>query len=246
MEDCRNAGDFLRIVMEAVARKQGVERWAECTPLHLAYLPLIKKQIPDALILHIIRDGRDVTASQHRAGRIRSLPWDRSRDFLVRALFWKWLVSRGRRYGEALGSDYMEVHYEDLVRNPVETVLRISKFIEHDLNYDRIQRVALGTVHKPNSSYHGDSGETAANSIGRWRRVFTPTQARDIESSIGDLLGDTGYALEAPRSDLYPSLAVRFMTVLYPLYFDFRIWLRSNTPFVPCRGCDLHRKPDQH
>ena len=29
MEECRNAGDFLRIVMEAVADKQGAQRWAE-------------------------------------------------------------------------------------------------------------------------------------------------------------------------------------------------------------------------
>src|SRR5437763_5854731 len=61
LENCRNGGDFLRILMETIARKQGVERWAECTPLHLLYLPLIKRLFPDALILHIIRDGRDVT-----------------------------------------------------------------------------------------------------------------------------------------------------------------------------------------
>ena len=46
MDECQNAGDFLRIVMDAVARKQGVPRWAECTPLHLLYLPLIKKVVP--------------------------------------------------------------------------------------------------------------------------------------------------------------------------------------------------------
>ena len=99
MEDCHNAGDFLRIVMEAVARKQGVERWAESTPLHLLYLTLIKKVIPDALVVHIIRDGRDVTASLHRIGWIRPLPWDRSRAFLVPAIFWRWIVSKGRRDG---------------------------------------------------------------------------------------------------------------------------------------------------
>src|ERR1019366_5300812 len=60
-EECHNAADFLRILMETIARKQGVERWAESTPLHLLYLPLIKKLFPDALIIHIIRDGRDVT-----------------------------------------------------------------------------------------------------------------------------------------------------------------------------------------
>ena len=81
LEDCRNAGDFLRIVMEAIARKQGVDRWAESTPLHLLYLPLIKKLIPEALVVHIIRDGRDVTASLYRIGWIRPLPWDRAARF---------------------------------------------------------------------------------------------------------------------------------------------------------------------
>ena len=33
--DCSNGGDFLRIFMEAMARQQGVERWAETTPEHI-------------------------------------------------------------------------------------------------------------------------------------------------------------------------------------------------------------------
>ncbi len=167
LEDCRNPGDFLRIVMEAIARKQGAQRWAESTPLHLLYLPSIKKVIPDALVVHIIRDGRDVTASLHRIGWIRPLPWDRSRAFLVPAIFWRWIVSKGRRYGQALGADYMEVHYEDLVRNPRETLAHIGQFIAHDLDYDRIHQVALGSVHNPNSSFRGDGKETEANTIGR-------------------------------------------------------------------------------
>jgi hypothetical protein len=79
LQECHHAGDFLRILMETIARKQGVERWAESTPLHLLYLPLIKKLIPDALIVHIIRDGRDVTVSLDRIGWIRPLPWDKKR-----------------------------------------------------------------------------------------------------------------------------------------------------------------------
>jgi hypothetical protein len=230
MEDCRNAGDLLRIVMDAVARKQGVGRWADCTPPHLQFLPLIKKTIPDALVVHIIRDGRDVTASLRKIGWIRPLPWDRSRSILPPALFWRWQVSKGRRYGRQMGGDYMEIHYEDVVRNPREALSRIGKFIEHDLDYDRIQQAALGTVHNPNSSFRGDGKETEGNTIGRWKRMFTAAEVRDVESCIGNLLVDTGYSLETPPADLHPSLAVRFMTFLYPRYFDFKLWLKSDTP----------------
>jgi len=232
MENCRNAGDFLRIVMEAIAHKQGVERWAESTPLHMLYLPLIKKLLPDALVIHIIRDGRDVAASLHRIGWIRPLPWDGTRAFLVPAIFWRWIVSKGRRYGRAMGDDYMEVHYEELVENPRDTLERIGKFIAHDLNYDRIQQVALGSVHNPNSSFRGDGKETEANTIGRWKRMFTPPQVRDIEASIGNLLVDTGYTLETPPGETQSSLQVRFMNFLYPLYFDLKLWLKSHTPLA--------------
>jgi hypothetical protein len=232
MDDCQNAGDFLRIVMEAIARKQGVERWAESTPLHLLYLPLIKKLIPDALVIHIIRDGRDVTASLHRIGWIRPLPWDRSRAFLVPAIFWRWIVSQGRRYGRALGGDYLEVHYEALVREPRSTLAQIGAFLEHDLDYDRIQQVALGSVHNPNSSFRGDGKETEAATIGRWKHMFNSSQVRDLEISIGNLLVETGYPLETAPGQLHSSLPVRLMNALYPMYFDFKLWLKSETPLA--------------
>lgn len=232
MEDCRNAGDFLRIVMEAIARKQGAQRWAECTPLHLLYLPLIKKLIPDALVIHIIRDGRDVAASLHRIGWIRPLRWDRTRAFLAPAIFWRWIVSKGRRYGRDMNGDYMEVHYEELVQNPRETLSKIGRFIHHDLEYDRIQQVALGSVHNPNSSFRGDGKETEASTIGRWKRMFNPSQVRDIESSVGDLLVETGYTLETSAKDAHSSLAVRLMNIVYPAYFDLKLWLKSDTPLA--------------
>lgn len=232
MDNCGNAGDFLRIVMGTIARKQGVPRWAECTPLHLLNLPLIKRVVPDALIIHIIRDGRDVTASLHRIGWIRPFRWDRSRACLVPAIFWRWIVGKGRRYGNAMGNDYMEVHYEDVVQNPRETLARIGKFIEQDLDYDKIQQVALGSVHDPNSSFRGDGKEAEAQTIGRWKSNFRPEEIRDIESLQRDLLQSTGYTLSTQPEKLRPSLAVRLMSFLYPMYFDFKFWLKSETPLA--------------
>jgi hypothetical protein len=87
-------------------------------------------------------------------------------------------------------------------------------------------------VHNPNSSFRGDGKETEANTIGRWKRMFTPAQVCEIESSIGNLLVDTGYALETQPAELRSSLPVRFMNFLYPLYFDFKLWLKSDTPLA--------------
>lgn len=66
LSECRNPGDFLRIVMEGIAREQGMARWADNTPFHLLYIAKIKETIPNAQFVHIIRDGRDVAMSMSR------------------------------------------------------------------------------------------------------------------------------------------------------------------------------------
>jgi hypothetical protein len=87
-------------------------------------------------------------------------------------------------------------------------------------------------VHNPNSSFCGDGKETEANTIGRWKRMFTPPQVRDVEGSIGNLLVDTGYPLETLPEERRLPLSVRLMNFLYPVYFDFKIWLKSYTPLA--------------
>lgn len=232
MEECHNPGDLLRIQMEMMAQKQGVERWAESTPKHLLSLPMIKEEIPNALVVHIIRDGRDATASLYKSNRYRPLPFDKKRAHLACAMFWRLLVGKGREYGRAMGPDYMEVHYEEMVQNPRETLARVGKFIEQDLDYDRIQRVGLGSVHSPNSSFKRDSSEVGASTMGRWKRVFTPEQAREVEWCIGDLLVETGYKLETPAAELRAGLDAHLMDVYYPFYLKARYWLKWNTPLA--------------
>ena len=140
LSECRGASDFLRIVMDEVARKQGVDRWIDCTPTNIPHLLRIKKDFPDALIIHIIRDGRDVALSLDKRGWSRPLPWDRNKGLLAAGLYWEWIVRKGRQFASRLQPDYFEVMYEDLVREPAETLQRLAVFLQHDLDYARIQQ----------------------------------------------------------------------------------------------------------
>jgi len=238
LEDCRNAGDFLRILMDAIARKQGVERWADCTPQHLLYLPLIKKLLPDALIVHILRDGRDVAVSLDRIGWIRPFAWDKKRSLIAAGLYWRWMVSRGRQDGAKLGNDYLEVHYEDVVKQPRESLAQIGEFIDHDLDYDRIQQQALGTLVAPNSSFREDGKEKAVNPVERWRTVLAAEQVAELESVIGSLLQEIGYQTVTSGDAMRPDLALRFMSFLYPRHFGLKLWMKTNTPLAKTAGLE--------
>ena len=222
----RSAGDFLRIVMEETARLQGATRWADCTPDHLLYIREIKREIPNALIIHIIRDGRDVALSYVQQGWAYPLPWDRGEELSVAGLYWEWIVSRGRKTGRALGSDYCEVHYEDLVEKPDETLAGLSEFVGQELDYGRIQQVGIGSVSAPNSSFA--SGATGGfHPVGRWVEKMSSAQLANFESLTGTFLREVGYGL---RTHPQPGFRSRRLRSTYFAWFAARHWLKNRTP----------------
>ncbi len=232
LRDCGTPGDFLRIVMDNVARAQKVERWAENTPEHVLYMREIKRTLPEALFVHIIRDGRDVALSLDKKGWVRPFSWDRGQGPLVCGLYWEWMVHAGCQAGPALGPDYMEVRYEDLVLEPRQTLARIGQFIEHDLNYDRILQVGIGSVREPDSSFAAAEGKSGFNPVGRWKNALPPEQLARLEALIGPCLQELGYTLAQPKKALAGQLALRRLRALYPAYFSLRFWAKSRLPLA--------------
>ncbi len=224
LRECHGAGDFLRLVMEEIASAQGVRRWADSTPDHLLYMRQLKREIPDALFVHIIRDGRDVALSYAKQGWAYPFPWDRNQQVVVAGLYWEWIVRRGREFGGALGSDYCELHYEDLVEKPRETLLALSDFVGHDLDYDHIQRVGIGSVREPNSSF---SSGRDFRPVGRWAEQMTPKQLANFEALVGTYLKEVGYPLATNAKA--GAREARFRATYLP-WFNLRHWLKSSTP----------------
>jgi len=228
LAECHNGGDFLRIVMESIARQQGVSRWAECTPEHLLYLDEIKRTIPDSKILHILRDGRDVALSLQKQGWIRPLPGETNRSLLVAGVYWEWMVNKGRNLGRRFSPDYLEVHFEKLVESPQPVLDVIGDFIQQKLDYEQISKAAVGSVGKPNTSFSPAAPDAAFNPVGRWQSQFTPGMAQ-LETLIGKSLRDLGYELRAPQKDAL-DFATSTLRWRYRLLFEIKHWLKSQTP----------------
>jgi hypothetical protein len=227
MAECNNGGDFLRLFMGEIARKQGTERWAECTPDHLLLIDRIKQTIPDALIIHIIRDGRDVALSLDKQKWIRPFPWDADKHLDVAALHWEWVVQRGREAGRKLGADYCEISFEQLVLDPRPVLARLSEFIQQDLNYERIQEAAIGSVAQPNSSFQKGSSAGEFNPIGRWKQALSPEQIRTLEALVGNTLRELGYTTGDLESKTTGQRRIARRRDRYRHYFDLKLWLKK-------------------
>jgi hypothetical protein len=230
LAECRNGGEFLRIIMEAMAHQQGVRRWAECTPEHLLHLPRIRQTIPDALIIHIIRDGRDVALSADKVGFIKRAPWDREPGVMAAGIYWDWIVHRGRTDGRAFGSNYTEVRFEDLVTDPQRTLAKLGEFIEHDLDYHRILKAGIGSVNQPNTSFQDQSNGREFNPIGRWKQGFSTEDLGTFEGLVGDTLEKLGYPLAVRKPGQVSPFNLRRKRLLYRAYFDSKLYLKAKTP----------------
>jgi hypothetical protein len=223
MAECQNGGDFLRIIMEEMCHKQGVERWADTTPEHLLYIRRIKETIPNALIIHVIRDGRDVALSWEKLSQIRPFPWDRQRSAVAAAIYWEWIVNKGRQAGRELIGDYIEVRYEDLVRKPAEVLRNLEPFIEHGLDYERITKVGIGSVSAPNTAFE----EGQRTPIGRWMTNLPQEELSTIETLVGGTLRQLGYELSTNGSR---RTELARMRTAYRLYFEGKQYLKTRTP----------------
>ncbi len=227
----QNGGDFLRIIMDEVALRQGATRWAVYDPDDVLHIPRIIADMPDALFVHIIRDGRDIALSLMKMGGFRPFPWSRkSRGLLETALYWEWVVRTGRRHGRQIPGNYIEIHYEDLVTQPHSALATLGQFLDHDLDYDRIQRAALGRVRESNSSFLNDPGDTREHPVNRWKEKLSPEEVSNLEALVGPTLEDFGYPLVTSREQTRSSLRWKCLAAAYPRFLDTKLWLKINTP----------------
>ncbi len=227
-DNCQNAGDFLRIVMGELAQQQNAWRWAGNAPEEVLHLKDIKKTLPEALIIHVIRDGRDVSLSLSEKRYIRPFPWKSRETPEGAALYWEWIVERGRATGSILGKDYTEVRFEELVANPRAVLQRLGAFLDHDLDYDRILNTAIGAVARPNSSFAVNSQQNF-NPVGRWKKGLSTAQLTKIEGLVGRTLSELGYELAAPgRNGRNRANRLAWSRLIYRQFFELKHLYKTN------------------
>src|SRR2546428_13774863 len=68
------------------------------TPEEVLTLPVSRKTIPDTLVIHVIRDGRDVALSLSRKRYIKPFPWKKRESVIGAAIYWERIVKKGQEF----------------------------------------------------------------------------------------------------------------------------------------------------
>jgi hypothetical protein len=189
--------EFVSNLYSAYARLHGKPLAGEKTPDYVRYLPLLHGLFPEARIIHLIRDGRNVALStlewaRHDKGPGRFQLWHED-PVGVCALWWRWQVTSGRRDGTLLGSDrYYEVRYEDLVHQPERVLQDLSSFLGLPFAAQMLKFYEGKTRTKP-----GISAKKAwlppTPGLREWQTQMAARDVELFEALAGDLLNELGY-----------------------------------------------------
>jgi protein-tyrosine sulfotransferase len=187
--ESRSQVDFIEKVQRAVLNQSGKVIWAEKTPRNVGRFGFVRRRLPHAKLVHIIRDGRDVVCSLRRTpfARLDHAPWD-SPDAARRcAVQWRTSVKAGLRFrGDPA---YYELRYEDLVGDPEPTLRALLDFL--GVPWDH--RLLESTSPDSDDLNAAAAGAIFGSSIGRWRRDLSQSDQTALHLLIGPLLVELGY-----------------------------------------------------
>lgn len=191
----RIAGLYTDFQADYLARR-GKARWAEKDPTYTLLLPFIGELFPDALYVHLVRDGHDVVASYRDR-------WGYAAAARVARSEWRRHVTAARELRSGATADrYHELRYEDLVADPEGILQPLFAFLgeawdpvvlrfdeqQHDSASDRYQRFT--------ASRRAEGGETRAiyrSRVGSGGGRLDPVLRGLLRRSSGGLLRDLGY-----------------------------------------------------
>ena len=193
VEPGSDTGAAIAAVFRAYAAKAGKPRWGDKTPAYMRYLPLLDRLFPDALYVHLIRDGRDCALSF--LGMPDDAPtrtWAHPQDAAGFARQWVTEIRAARNLGNHVGQQrYLEIRYEDLVANSEQVVRSVCDFASLPFDPSMLEQGDVELAAKP----HHRRLLEAPSKRRDWSVEMSAADAESFELVAGPLLAELGYPL---------------------------------------------------
>jgi hypothetical protein len=186
-------GAAIGTVYAVYAEERGKARWGDKTPMYMQNLRLLERLFPDALFVHLIRDGRDAALSFLSMPKgLMTETWMQPRDVSAFAGQWRAEVKAAQRLGRRVGDGrYLEVRYEDLVGDVEQVLRRISTFAR--LSYEHAMADYAGNVDVSSKPHQQSLKRPPTAGLRDWRLQMSPDDVGSFDRVAGDLLAELGY-----------------------------------------------------
>jgi hypothetical protein len=207
-------GEAIGAVYEAYAALHGKPRWGDKTPMYMAHLGLLEKLFPEALYVHLVRDGRDAALSYLAVPRgIMTEAWSHPRDVAGFACQWRTEVRAARALGRRAGGRYLEISYEQLIDATEDTLTRICDLA--GLPFEAGMMAYAGNVDVSAKPHQQRLKQPPTKGVRSWRDEMAPSDLAAFEQTAGDVLVACGYELREPSRASGPDARARLALASY-------------------------------
>lgn len=226
-EDKRSSSKIYWQTLQTYARKQNGVRWiGDKDPRSIEYLRVIARHFPNALVLHIIRDPRDVLNSKKRA------KWSSGRPTWQYVFANRVQIKMARSDGPALfGGRYIEISYEELLARPGEVLESLCERMA--LSFDdrmlEFARTGRQIVAEDELAWKKEVlGPLLQDNVGKWKDALSAWEVELTERACSALFGEGRYPREPRTGDLgligrlSCALTCLVVSALDPLYRGWR------------------------
>ena len=192
----------------AFARIGDKVRWGEKTPRNAFWIDEIKQDFPEAQIVHIVRDGRDMAID------IADSPPMRPYSLFMGAKYWNYYVTAIRDSASRLAADdFYEIRYEDLCASPRATLEELCRFLGEEFDARMLSHHdTSGAQNWAEDPQHAKTARPITTDYCEMYKSRLP--ANDIaalEAIFGDLLDVYGYPRSGEPRPLPARLARQLM-----------------------------------
>jgi hypothetical protein len=200
----KSYADAASRVYRHYAEQFGKDRWGDKNNFYLNHLETIARLFPDAVFVHIVRDGRDVACSY------RALQDDRSKyaprlptDILEIAYRWQRDVDRVDGFLDKWHPERRTVvRYEDLVTAPASVLEELCAVLGEEYSPAMLefylQNAELSLEPKEFIGWKRKTlEEVSPSQVRRWQAELVEEEIRAFESLAADALSRHGYRLYA-------------------------------------------------
>jgi hypothetical protein len=189
----KTVAEVMSLLALAYARATGRKKssvWVDHTPSNIRYVDRLQEHFARSKFIHLIRDGRAVSAS------VLPLNWGPT-TIVAAARDWLEYIGAGLAAESKLSPGRIcRVRYEDLVGEPERELRRLCDFLELDFR----DSLLYGTGFQPESysrSLHPLVGQPPRTErISAWQGKLKSRDIEIFESRTGDVLACLGYDLE--------------------------------------------------
>ena len=188
---CAAPGQAFRALLAAVAAAEGKPRVGDKDPRNIDVLPALAREFPAAVLVHIVRDPRDVLASRMKAA------WSAHRPWWVHPLIYAEQLRRGCAEGRrSFGERYLEVRYESLLAAPEAELRRVCERAELPFEPGMLDFAASARrlVAPGEHAWKKETlGPLLSGNTGKWSASLSPFQVAYCESASAIAFERFGY-----------------------------------------------------